>query len=323
MLLAIEIGGTKLQLGLHPGPGKESTPWAQFERRRVVAADGAAGILRQIEEVVGKWRDSGVTIEAAGVGFGGPVQAGRVIVSHQIDGWRDLELEQWFAGTLGIARVRIANDCDTAALAEATHPAGRAALTSEARPSIVFYVTVGTGVGGGLVVDGELHGTAQPSAAEIGHLRPGLSAQLSGDTVESIASGWGIAATARKWLAAGPGASADGQQIVREAGRLEDVDTELLADLALRGNRLAAAAIQRGVTTLGWAIAQVITLVCPQLIVVGGGVSLMDDSLFFAPLREVVERYVFPPLAGSYRLEPAALGEEVVVQGALMLAAKL
>jgi glucokinase len=70
---------------------------------------------------------------------------------------------------------------------------------------------------------------------------------------------------------------------------------------------------------LGWAIAQVITLVSPQIVVIGGGLSLISDHLFLVPLGNAVSRYVFPPLAGSYELATAALGEEVVIQGALAL----
>ena len=71
--------------------------------------------------------------------------------------------------------------------------------------------------------------------------------------------------------------------------------------------------------TLGWGIAQVITLLAPQVVVVGGGVSLMPESLFIEPLEQAVADFVLPPLAQSYRLERAMLGEEVVVHGALAL----
>jgi glucokinase len=71
---------------------------------------------------------------------------------------------------------------------------------------------------------------------------------------------------------------------------------------------------------LGWSIAQVITLVAPQAIVIGGGVSLAGEAAFFKALRREVARYVFPPLADSFSILPAALGEEVVVHGALALA---
>ena len=72
---------------------------------------------------------------------------------------------------------------------------------------------------------------------------------------------------------------------------------------------------------LGWAIAQTITLLAPEVVVVGGGVSLMGEQLFFVPLRREVARFVFPPLRDSFTIEPAALGESVVVHGALWLAA--
>jgi glucokinase len=71
---------------------------------------------------------------------------------------------------------------------------------------------------------------------------------------------------------------------------------------------------------LGWAVAQVITITATEVVVVGGGVSLIGEPLFFAPLRAAVAQYVFPPLVGAYRLLPAALGELAVVHGALQLA---
>ena len=96
---------------------------------------------------------------------------------------------------------------------------------------------------------------------------------------------------------------------------------KMVAEAAADGNHLAREVMSRACQTLGWAIAQMITLVSPQVVVIGGGVSLADESLFLIPLRTEVERYVFPPFLGTYRLERAALGEEVVVHGALAAAA--
>jgi glucokinase len=73
--------------------------------------------------------------------------------------------------------------------------------------------------------------------------------------------------------------------------------------------------------TLGWALGQVITLLAPNVLVIGGGVSLVGEELFLAPLRQEVERYVFPPLLGTYHIVQAKLGEDVVVFGALANAA--
>ena len=90
---------------------------------------------------------------------------------------------------------------------------------------------------------------------------------------------------------------------------------------ALEGNRIAQEAMDAAVKTLGWAIAQVITIVAPEIVVVGGGVSLAGEELFFRPLRDYVEQYSFGPLRGSCEIVPAALGEEVVVHGAIAAAA--
>jgi glucokinase len=294
MFLGIEIGGTKLQLGVGGGDG--STP-ATIERLDVAPAAGAAGILRQIESAAPSLIAQH-HVQGIGCGFGGPVDRGRgrTIKSHQIEGWDDYPLKQWFEDRFGLPAT-IGNDCDVAGLAEAHFGAGRG-------QRVVFYVTVGTGIGGGLILDGQIHSGAGTAAAEIGHLRPGPQAAHADQTVESIASGWGIAAAARQ----------------RMSGSTKDITAPQVAQAAQQGDATAIDVIDGAVRTLGWAIAQVISLVSPGVVVVGGGVSLMSPALFLEPLREHVARYVFPPLAGSYRIEPAQLGEAVVVHGALKLA---
>ena len=183
-------------------------------------------------------------------------------------------------------------------------------------------MTVGTGVGGGHVVNGRLQGQGRPSVSEIGHLRPGLDAVDPDRTVESLASGWSIAEFARRSLG-GKKADSDrnGRRLLASCqGNLADLTAELVAEAARSGDTLALAAFRRATQALGWAIAQVLTLLSPELIVIGGGVSRSGEELFFAPIRNEVERYVFPPLVGCYQVVPAKLGETVVVEGALLLA---
>ena len=236
----------------------------------------------------------------------------------------------------------LGNDCDSATLAEARWGAG------QGRQS-VFYVTVGTGVGGGFVKDGQLLGAGRPAACEIGHLRPGLHADQIDATVESLASGWGIAAAAQQQVTGQamhkfPTFAPDNAALsaverrrqladAREANEehaadllercqcnVDQITAVLVAQAAEEGNLLAQSVINHACQVLGWAIAQTITLLAPEVVVIGGGVSLMGEQLFFAPVRREVARYVFPPLADSYAIEPAALGESVVVQGAVLLA---
>ncbi len=107
----------------------------------------------------------------------------------------------------------------------------------------------------------------------------------------------------------------------RAGGKLDQVTGKVVAQAAGDGNQLALDVLNHACQVLGWAIAQIITLLSPDVVVVGGGVSQIGESLLFAPLRTEVERYVFPPLLRSYEIVPSQLGEDVVVQGALALAA--
>lgn len=341
MLLGIEIGGTKLQLGVSE---RADADFAAFERFDIDAARGATGILEQIERGVATLAQS-YSIDQIGVGFGGPVDSARGVTtkSHQVEGWDAFPLAAWLTNILKAPAV-IGNDCDVAALAEATRGAGRSSRST-------FYVTVGTGIGGGYVVDGKLQGAGRPASAEIGHLRPGPHADRPDETVESLASGWGIVAAAQKRISGevtppldsirgqhGPQTplalkkrihdveQAD-QEYVRDLlnrcnGDIDSLTAKQVAQAASEGNQIATAVIQHAIQTLGWAIAQVITLLAPETVVVGGGVSLIGEQMFFAPLREQVARYVFPPLAKRYRIVPAELGEAVVVHGAIALAAQ-
>jgi len=309
MFLGIEIGGTKLQLGVGKGTGP---PFVGLRRLDVDARRGAQGILEQIAQT-GRQLFAEFPIQAIAFGFGGPIDAtaGIVTTSHQIEGWDNFPLAEWCTKTFGVPTY-LGNDCDMAALAEARFGAGR-------NKRSVFYVTVGTGVGGGLVLDGSLFGSQRPAIAEIGHLRPGLDATESKQTVESLASGPGIEAAIRQALVA------NDPQVIQLLDRCQQdpqrLTAKIVAEEAARGNRLAQAAIERACRALGWAIAQVITLLAVEAVIVGGGVSLAGEAIFFEPLRGFVCTYVFPPLRDSYEILAPLLGEEVVVHGAIALAA--
>lgn len=314
MYLGIEIGGTKLQLGVGHGDGSE---FVAFERRDVVIANGGAGIRDQIRSV-GRELVQRHGVERIAYGFGGPVLGAQGIVqtSHQVSGWDQFPLVEWTQQELG-APTTLGNDCDVACLAEACFGAASQAQS-------VLYITVGTGIGGGLVFDRKIHGTSRPAAAEIGHLRPGLDATSPKDTVESRAAGPGIAIatqqTLQKVIESGQLTPDAVDLLDRCGGHLESLTTKSIGESAVAGNLLARNQYASAARVLGWAVAQIITIVAPEVVVVGGGVSLVGEDLFFAPLRSAVQDYVFPPLARSFKLVPAALGESVVVHGALALA---
>src|SRR6516164_6859536 len=165
MYLGIEIGGTKLQLGVGADTGALAGLW----RGAVDAAAGPEGIRRQITAAVPELlARAGVErgrLRGVGIGFGGPVDDAThtVIKSHQIEGWDDFPLADWVGDVVGLPAV-LGNDADVAGLAEALHGAGKGL-------SPVFYITIGSGIGGGLILDGEIYRGCGRGAAEIGHLR--------------------------------------------------------------------------------------------------------------------------------------------------------
>lgn len=320
-LLGIEIGGTKLQVVLGTGDGRiaaHSRFPAQTER-------GAGGIWAQITGAATRLlADSGVAsrqVGAAGVGFGGPVdaEAGTVVRSHQVSGWEGAPVVDWVRRDLGIARVALQNDADTAALAEARLGAGRGA-------SPTLYVNSGSGVGGGLVVDGRVYrGGSGIGALEIGHLLVHVEPGNGGagwKPLEAVASGWAIgreAALRVEALELAPDSRSSVLLSLCE-GEVSKITAEMVANAARSGDQLARGVLDTATSAFAEALAHSVTLLAPRVIVLGGGVSLIDRSLWLDPIRAKLAARVFPPYRNTYEVVPAALGENVVVQGALLLA---
>lgn len=343
--LGVEIGGTKLQVAI--GRGDAPRFHAQW-RTEVTARDGAEPIRQQLlAGIRGLLLDQGIEpgdIAGVGIGFGGPVDtaSGTTVVSHQVHGWERFPLVDWFRVNLGLRAV-LHNDADTAAFAEATFGAGQGC-------DPVLYITVGSGIGGGLVLNQKIYRGCGAGALEIGHLRPGLPLSWLPDrfTVEQVASGFGMEQRARTAIA---NSSSLTSQITQHAaatllaavsatdndpamqtaqrqlaesvqGDLQRLSARGLATAAEGGNPFARRIIADATETLGWAIAQAITLVNPARVVIGGGVSLMPVELFMNPVTEAAKRYAFAPFEGLADIVPAALGEEVVLHGAVALAAQ-
>jgi glucokinase len=318
MYLGIEIGGTKLQLGLGPGDGTLAALW----RGGVDVARGGEGIREQIVREVPALLDrAGVAcdgVRGVGVGFGGPVDDAdqTVIKSHQIEGWDGFPLARWLTGLLGWP-VALGNDADVAGLGEALFGAGKGL-------SPIFYITVGSGIGGGLIINGEIYRGSGRGAAEIGHLqiRDEFHAH-DASIVEEFASGWSVARAYDFYSKT----TIDPRMLEQVtpswvSGEEARVTAAEVGRLAEAKNALACRVLHQAWVNLATAICNTIALLGPRRIVIGGGVSLMGEWLLFEPLRTLVAARVFKPFANCYDIVPAALGEEVVVHGALALARK-
>ncbi len=260
-LLGIEIGGTKLQLGL----GRRDAGLQVLERRSVEPSDGAAAILDQIKRtfrfLLDKNSLSASDVRGVGVGFGGPVDTarGRTLNSFQVSGWTDFPLAGWIKDHLGVSAVAIANDADTAGLAEARLGAGVGC-------SPLLYLTIGSGIGGALIVDGQIYRGAGMGALEIGHLEV-LDRAAAGPRMvqlEEISSGWGIAGAARVLaLEQKKTGRTDWIVLTSAGGDPASITAERVALAAIEGDAQAEAVLDRARRALAFALRQAVALLAP------------------------------------------------------------
>ena len=299
MLLGIEIGGTKLQLVLGDPAGKIS-------ERRKLAVDqrkGAAGIRHQIEQVLPELL-RGHQVLRVGVGFGGPVdwKTGHICRSHQIEGWSEFDLAGWLRHLTGLP-VTVDNDANVAALGEALCGAG-------AGCNPVFYVTLGSGVGGGLVVDGRIYHGAKPGEAEIGHVR----LDRSGTIVEKRCSGWAVDARIRELKQREPQSL-----LARLAGQTIGGEAKHLAAACQQGDAAAQRLLQETAEDLAFGLSHAVHLFHPEIIILGGGLSGVGEPLRAAVAVDM-KRFVMDAFIPGPAIALAALGEDAVPVGALKLA---
>ncbi len=297
--VGIEIGGTKLQLVL----GDERA--RILERRRLVvdAPSGAAGIRSQIQATLPGLMAAG-NVAAVGVGFGGPVdwKSGKICRSHQVEGWSDFDMAGWLGGIAGVP-VYVENDANTATLGEARHGAG-------VGYDPVFYITLGSGVGGGLVNEGGVYHGAAPGEAEIGHVR----LDRSGTIVEARCSGWAVDARIRALRTSEPDSL-----LSRMAEGKTGGEAQYLLPAWEKQDPAAIRLLKEIGEELAFALSHVTHLFHPQVIILGGGLSGVGE-----PLRASVETalpgFIMEAFTPGPAVVLAALREDAVPVGALELA---
>lgn len=304
MQIGIEIGGTKLQIVT----GDETGQIQQRHRFMVNKEEGANGILNHIEDVL---RQLPETPASVGVGFGGPVdwRTGRIATSHQVEGWAGFDLAGWLREHTGSADIRIENDANVAALGEAVRGMGSSF-------SQVFYVTLGSGVGGGMVIDGKIYHGAIPGEAEIGHLwlvPPGADGN-PGQTIEQTCSGWAVDQQIRELLPQLDNTS----PLKKLVGNTTGGEARFLHPAYEQSDPVARMLIEQIGSVLAFGLSHVVHLLHPQAIVLGGGLSLIGEPLR-AAVRTALPRFVMSAFHPAPVVLLAKLGEDAVPTGALLL----
>lgn len=301
MNVGIEIGGTKLQIATgDPSTGNIE----QIFRYQVDKTQGASGILAQIEQIL---QALPYPASRIGIGFGGPVNraTGVIATSHQIGGWSGFELLQWFKDRFD-ASVLMDNDANVAALGEAHFGTGKDYKR-------FFYITLGSGVGGGLVCNGALYHGNVPGEAEVGLLQ----LDREGNSLESFCSGWALDAKIRALLPSLPSESPLKQLV----GSQQSGEAQFLLPALIQGDPYAAELLQEYADTLAWGLSHVVHLFNPQIIVLGGGVSLIGEALRVR-VREALPKYLVKAFQPGPLVALAELKEEAVLVGALCLLGK-
>lgn len=309
LVLALDFGGTKISAAAARRGGRE---WLGLQRRASPPGSDADSDYRAALELASAVL-AGNRPAAVGVSFGGPVWAdsGVVKLSHHVPGWEGVPLAERLRAEFG-APVAVENDGIIAALGEYRYAS---------RPDVgsLLYLTVSTGVGGGVIIDGRIWHGADGMAGHVGHLRlePDGPPCVCGSRgcLEAIAAGPAIAAEAtRRILSEQAGGSA---LLGRIGGDADAITARDVAEAAAAGDELAFAVMERAAGALGIGIGSAANLLNPDTIRVGGGVS-KSGPVLWEVMRKVARETAMPEV--RLDLAPAALGDDAPLWGAVALA---
>ncbi|MGA2111158.1 MAG: ROK family protein [Anaerolineales bacterium] len=310
--IAVDVGATHIRAGLFA----ENNPTLLSHARNGTphssqADDILEAILQTIRQVMPSDKH---TLIGVAVGAPGPLDPyeGVVISAPNIPSWRNVPLRQWLAQRLDCP-VQIGNDANLAALGEWRFGAGQGV-------SDLVYLTISTGIGGGVIADGHLLLGRRGLAAELGHVTilPGGPRCNCGQRghLEALASGPAIAREARRSLSDSPRPS-----LLRDLshGDPSRITAQMTSEAALAGDPLAREVIATAGHFIGQALASLLCVFNPSLIILGGGVS-QAGSVLLDPVQEsITQLAISPSYLEGLRILPASLGDDVGLFGAYAL----
>ncbi|WP_010678117.1 ROK family glucokinase [Bacillus timonensis] len=312
LLIGIDLGGTTVKLAFITQAGDIVTKW------EIPTDKSGDKIIPDIAEAINaKITELKYTKEQfVGVGMGapGPVNFEEGVVYKATNlGWREMyPLKADLESNIGLPAV-VDNDANVAAIGEMWKGAGEGAKN-------LLCVTLGTGVGGGLIANGDVIRGANGAGGEIGHITSipeGGALCGCGKTgcIETIASATGIARLAKEAIQGGN----DSSILRTKFEKTNDITSKDVFEAAEKGDKLAQEVIDNVTYHLGLALSHVANGLNPEKIVIGGGVSKAGDQLLL-PLRKQFERFAFPRVAEAAEIAIARLGNDAGVIGAAYLA---
>ena len=313
LVLGIDLGGTKILAAVINAEGK----MLSRDHSITPASEGQEAVVSSILESTGRaLNKAGITTaDLAAIGLGAPglsnPETGILFTSPNLPGWHDVPLRDIIQKELGKETFLI-NDANAAAIGELHFGAGR-----DARNFI--YITVSTGIGSGIIIDGNIYTGSTGTAGELGHMvidgeGPPCNCGNRG-CLETLASGTALAREARRRIKEGSKTSI----LEYASGDLEKVNAEVIHQAAQAGDNLAEELIARTAYYLGIGLANLVNIFNPEVIVIGGGLSNIGDRLL-EPAFEEAGRRAFKPPYRAVRFARAELGRNSGVLGAAIFA---
>lgn len=312
-ILGLDIGGTNMVVGMVPMDGGE--PRGLRKLSTLPEAGGKEVILRAVAAAKDAMKEvcraeGGDTGQVAGIGIGAPGPLNRetgILLEAPNLGWKDFPLRSLVSEGLGL-RAEVDNDANCATYGEWWLGAGQGS-------TILVGLTLGTGIGGGFVVNGEIHHGASDAAGEFGHITidsTGRKCKCGNyGCLEAYASGPNIAARAVEGIEAG----IESALVDLVDGKLEEITAATVYEGVILGDAYAHEVMKETAKLLGVGVANLINALNPDAVVIAGGVTRAGDFLF-VPLRKEVRRRAFRSAVDACRIVPAALPETAGVIGA-------
>jgi len=312
-VVGMDLGGTKILAAVVDSSGH----LVAEAKVRTKAEKGPDAVIERIAETAQQatreakidWRE----VLGIGIGVPGPMNPETGVVYHppNLPGWDEIAVGPRLSEALGVP-VHLENDVNLGTLGEHALGAGRGTRD-------MVGVFIGTGVGGGLILDGKLRSGFRHAAAEVGHMIVLADGPVCGcgkrGCLESVASRTAIERDLRLGLAAGRASLLP--KLMGDEGRLT---SGVLAEAVQRGDPLVTEVIARAQWYVGLLIASIVNMIDPEMIVMGGGVVEALGAGFLDPIRVTARQYYIQQAgADEVRIVPAQLGDYAVVLGAAAL----
>jgi glucokinase len=312
LFAGVDLGGTKILVLVADAEGRV----LGSARIPTLAAQGPDAVIARIADAVRQAAtDAGsdaAALRAIGISAPGPIDAATGVITDppNLPGWHNVPLARILREQLGVPAV-LENDANCGAVGEHSFGAGRGFRH-------MIFVTISTGIGGGIIIDNELYAGASGAAGELGHIAVSVDGPACGaghvGCLEAFASGTAIAARAREMIAAG-----GLPRTARMAEHNPPLSAETVFLAGQQGEAEATALITSAGRYLGIGLASIINAFNPQAIVLGGGLTNMGETLL-GPAVEVARARSFGQSFMDVRIVEGELGERAAALGALAVA---